>query len=70
MKGTIKKLVSEKFFGFITVEGQGSDVFFHKDKLVDVAFEDLHEGDAVTFDTEQTEKNGEMRTNAVNVKRA
>jgi len=70
MKGIIKKLVPEKPFGFISVEGQSSDVFFHKDKLVGVAFEDLREGDTVTFETEETERNGETKTNAVNVQRA
>ncbi len=70
MKGTIKKLVPEKPFGFITAEGQSNDVFFHKDKLVGVAFEDLREGDTVSFEIEETERNGEKRTNAVNVQKA
>ncbi len=70
MKGTIKKLVPEKPFGFISVEGQSSDVFFHKDKLVGVSFDELREGDTVTFEVEQTERNGETKTNAVNVQRA
>lgn len=69
MKGTIKKIVTDKPFGFITVEGQEKDIFFHKDKVVDIAFEDLHEGDTVSFDVEETEKDGEKKTNAVNVKR-
>ena len=70
MKGTIKKLVAEKPFGFISVEGQSSDVYFHKDKLVGVSFDELREGDAVTFEVEETERNGEKKTNAVNVQRA
>ncbi|HVY36148.1 MAG TPA: cold shock domain-containing protein [Candidatus Paceibacterota bacterium] len=70
MKGTIKKLVSDRSFGFINVEGESKDIFFHKDKLVGVSFGDLHEGDTVSFETEQTEKNGETKTNAVNVQRA
>ncbi len=70
MKGIIKKIVAEKPFGFITVEGQSSDIFFHKDKVVGVSFEDLKEGDEVTFETEQAEKNGEMRTSAINVEKA
>ena len=59
MKGTIKKIVADKPFGFITVEGQSSDVFFHKDKVVGVSFEDLREGDVVTFTIAENERNGE-----------
>ena len=69
MKGTIKKIVTDKPFGFITVEGQSNDVFFHKDKVVGVSFEDLHEGDTVTFQIEENERNGEKKTSAVNVER-
>ncbi|MFA6386177.1 MAG: cold shock domain-containing protein [Candidatus Paceibacterota bacterium] len=69
MKGTIKKIVTDKPFGFITVEGQSNDVFFHKDKVVGVSFEDLREGDTVTFQIEENERNGEKKTSAVNVER-
>jgi CspA family cold shock protein len=65
MKGTIKK-VTEKGFGFITPEGEGKDVFFHSNSLVGVQFNELREGDAVSFETEDTEKG----KNAVNVQRA
>jgi CspA family cold shock protein len=70
MKGTIKVLKADKGFGFITPADGGKDVFFHSNSLVGVQFAELHEGDAVTFETEQAEKNGEMKTNAINVKRA
>ena len=66
MNGVIKKLISDKGFGFISVEGQEKDLFFHSKALVGVAFTDLHEGDAVTFDTEDSPKG----PNAVNVKKA
>lgn len=56
MQGTIKKIVADKNFGFISQEGVAKDVFFHKDKLEGVSFEDLKEGDTVTFEVEQTEK--------------
>ena len=65
MNGIIKKL-TDKGFGFITVEGQEKDLFFHSKSLVDVTFEELHEGDAVSFDVEDSPKG----PNAVNVKRA
>jgi CspA family cold shock protein len=65
MNGVIKKL-TEKGFGFITPENGGKDIFFHSNSLVDVQFSELHEGDAVTFETEESPKG----MNAVNVKRA
>lgn len=65
MNGVIKKL-TDKGFGFISVEGQEKDLFFHSKSLVDVQFADLHEGDAVSFDIEDSPKG----PNAVNVKKA
>ncbi len=65
MKGTIKKL-TDKGFGFITPEGEGKDLFFHSNSLVGVQFAELHEGDMVTFETEESPKG----MNAVNVQRA
>ncbi|MCX6793051.1 MAG: cold shock domain-containing protein [Candidatus Falkowbacteria bacterium] len=65
MKGTIKKL-TDKGFGFISSEGQEKDLFFHSNSLVGVQYSDLHEGDEVTYETEQSDKG----PNAVNVQRA
>lgn len=65
MVGTIKK-VTDKGFGFITAEGLQKDLFFHSNSLVGVQFDELREGDAVSFETEQSPKG----MNAVNVKRA
>lgn len=48
-EGTIKKLM-EKGFGFITVPGRQKDLFFHSNSLLGVTFDELHEGDKVTFD--------------------
>ncbi len=65
MTGIIKRL-NEKGFGFITPEGQDKDVFFHSSALVDVTFNELREGEAVTFDVEDSDKG----PRAINVKRA
>ena len=64
-KGTIKRL-TDKGFGFIEQEGNDKDLFFHATVLVDVEYNDLREGDAVTFDTEETPRG----LQAVNVKKA
>ena len=65
MTGSIKKL-TDKGFGFITAEGMAKDLFFHSNSLVGVAFDELREGDAVTFETEDSPKG----LSAVNVNRA
>jgi CspA family cold shock protein len=49
MTGTIKRLVSDKGFGFI-LAGDGSEYFFHNSACQQTAFDDLREGQAVTFD--------------------
>ena len=65
MNGVIKKK-TDKGFGFITVEGQEKDLFFHSKSLVGVTFDELQEGDSVSFDVEDSPKG----KNATNVKRA
>ncbi len=68
MTGIIKKK-TDKGFGFITVDGSDSgdkDLFFHSKSLVGVTFDELQEGDKVSFETEDSPKG----KNAVNVQRA
>ncbi len=65
MVGTIKK-ITDKGFGFITGEGLQKDLFFHSNSLVGVTFNELQEGDQVSFETEESPKG----LNAVNVQRA
>jgi cold shock protein len=62
MQGTVKKL-TDKGFGFIAVEGEeGKDLFFHMSAVQGVRFDDLREGDNVTFDREDTPR-GPAATN-------
>lgn len=56
MKGTIKTLVEQKGFGFISREGEEKDLFFHSSELNGVSFDELRVGDEVTFDVIQGEK--------------
>jgi CspA family cold shock protein len=53
-EGKIKKIVSDKGFGFI--EGERGDIFFHHSALVGVAIEALQEGDLVKYDVGQGPK--------------
>lgn len=66
MKGTIKSIISDKGFGFITPEDGSKDVFFHQSNLQGVEFSELKPGDMVSFEVEQSEKG----PRAVNVARA
>lgn len=68
MTGTIKKL-NERGFGFIEQDGQTGDLFFHKSALVGVTFEELKEGDKVTFEVKPAEDGGKGPS-AVEVARA
>lgn len=48
-EGTIKRL-TDKGFGFIDT-GNGKDIFFHMSNLEGVRFDELREGQQVSFDT-------------------
>ena len=65
MNGTIKTK-TDKGFGFITVEGEEKDLFFHSNDLVGITFDELNEGDSVTFEVAESEKG----PNAKNVEKA
>lgn len=49
MTGKIARL-TDRGFGFITPDDGEKDVFFHAKDIVDVEFNDLAEGQAVTFE--------------------
>ena len=52
--GKIKKLVSDKGFGFI--EGDRDDMFFHHSAVEGVTFEELREGQVVEYEVGQGPK--------------
>jgi len=54
VKGTIKRLVFEKGFGFVAADDGGQEYFFHQSACE--SFRSLHEGQAVTFDAGQGPK--------------
>jgi len=64
--GTIARLVKDKGFGFIKRDGQEKDLFFHSNELVDTMFNDLNEGDRVSFEVGDSPKG----PNATQVRKA
>lgn len=66
MQGTIKKIIAGKNFGFISQENEQKDLFFHSNNLDGISFDELREGDTVTFEVEQ----GDKGPSAVKVKKA
>jgi cold shock protein len=64
MEGTIKNL-TDRGFGFITVDGEEKDLFFHSNELKGVSYEELKVGDRVSFEKTDSPKG----PNATNVNR-
>ncbi len=62
--GIIARLIN-RGFGFISREGEEKDLFFHSNELKNVQFNELREGDKVTFEVEQ----GQKGLNAVGINR-
>jgi CspA family cold shock protein len=57
MQGTIKRILDHRGFGFINIEDQEDDIFFHRSQIDGtLVFEDLSEGTSVSFDIEDTVK--------------
>ncbi len=49
-EGTIKRINSDRGFGFIAPDGASDDLFFHMSAVADRAFDQLREGQRVTFE--------------------
>ena len=63
--GKIARL-TDRGFGFISQEGEENDIFFHASELQGVEFNDLKEGDEVTFEA----TDGPKGLSATNVAKA
>ena len=61
-EGKIARL-TDRGYGFISREGVDKDLFFHSNELKNAEFNDLREGDLVTFDVAERPKG----PNATNV---
>jgi CspA family cold shock protein len=63
-EGTIKRLVSDRGFGFIT-QADGTEIFFHRSKVTG-SFDSLSEGQKVCYekamDTQRNKENAEQVT--------
>ena len=55
MKGTIKRVMYDRNYGFISVEGEDKDIFFHRSGC-EGEFHDLREGSEVEFEIEETDR--------------
>ena len=55
IKGTIKRLVSEKGFGFVQAQDV-TEYFFHQSACADARFDELREGQSLTFEKGQGPK--------------
>ncbi len=65
-KGTIRRLITDRGFGFIKTEDE-TDLFFHRNDLEGVEFASLSEGQEVEFEKGQGR---DGRPQAVKVKLA
>jgi len=63
--GKIAK-ITDRGFGFIAQEGDDKELFFHSNELQNVQFDELQEGDAITFEVAE----GPKGLNAININKA
>jgi CspA family cold shock protein len=59
MRGNVNKL-TDRGFGFIR-SSSGEEVFFHQSAVADGGFDNLREGQEVTFDTESSPRGPRAR---------
>ena len=56
MTGKIARLMTDKGFGFIRAANSKTEYFFHRSACKNCRFEDLQEGQEVTFEDSEGEK--------------
>jgi cold shock protein len=69
-EGTIKKLVTERGFGFILPEGEaanGKDLFFHQTDVEGTSYDSLREGARVTYELGTDQRRGTPKATRVQV---
>jgi CspA family cold shock protein len=67
MNGEIKRLERDRGFGFIRPDGASEDVFFHTSARQGLVFDDLREGQTVSFE-KQADERDPRKSRAVNVR--
>lgn len=55
MEGVVARIIADKGFGFIR-DSSGTEYFFHRNSVKGAVFEALTQGEAVTFDEEDSTK--------------
>ena len=69
-QGMIKKLVTERGFGFILPEGEsanGKDLFFHQTDVEGTTYDALREGERVTYELGTDQRRGTPKATRVQV---
>lgn len=69
-RGTIKKLVSDRGFGFILPEdapAAGKDLFFHRSDVQGMSYDTLQEGQHVEYELGRDERRGSAKATNVRV---
>ena len=64
-QGKVKFFNTFKGFGFIEPQDGGKDIFIHVSEVENSGLRSLHEGEKVTFETEETKG----KTSAIKIKR-
>ncbi len=64
MQGKIKRIMSDRGYGFIVAPERDNDIFFHQSNLQDTFFAKLREGQEVEFEIAEGRKGPE----AINIK--
>ena len=61
LRGVISRVLSDEGYGFLLTE-DGKQVYFHRNAVHDLTFEELQEGTEVTFNVEEGEKGPQATT--------